>query len=256
MTQLRASVGRVGQNIRDDVITVQRLINAKGIELAGFPRADAYIALYPFLNKLTLPAGVVDLLTNRPPADVVLLAPKASLAVRTHLHPALQHLLLSAAVQIHSQPGIFQKTGQFPAAESVDLPLSEEAQRFYKTGRPLLQNYLPFWLATLVERLLVVFIPLGAVLYPLLRFMPSMYDWFMRSKIIRLYDEMKLIESEADAQERGNDSSAINTKLDQLDQRANRIRLPTAYASMLYGLRMHIDLIRDRLALSSDKNPR
>ena len=106
----------------------------------------------PSLNKLVLPAGVVDLLMNRPPADVVLLAPKASLAVRTDLHPAIQHLLLSAAMQIYSQPGIFQKAGQFPAAELIDVPLSEEAQRFYKSGRPFLQNHLPFWIATLVER--------------------------------------------------------------------------------------------------------
>ena len=95
-----------------DSPVVQHLITAKGIELASFLRADAYTALYPFLNKLVLPAGVVDFLMNRPPADVVLLAPKASLAVRANLHPAIQHLLLSAAVQIHSQPGIFQKSGQ------------------------------------------------------------------------------------------------------------------------------------------------
>ena len=96
---------------------IQRLSNAKGIELASFPRADAYIALYPYLNKLVLPAGVIDLATNRPPADVTLLAPKASLAVRGDLHPAIQYLLLDAAVKIHSQPGIFQKAGQFPAAD-------------------------------------------------------------------------------------------------------------------------------------------
>ena len=136
-----------------DSPVVQRLISAQGIALASIPRADAYIAHYPFLNKLVLPAGVIDLLNNRPPTDVVMLAPKGSLAVRADLHPAIQHLLLSAAVQIHSPPGIFQKAGQFPAAESIDLPLSEEAQRFYKSGRPLLQNHLPFWLATLVERL-------------------------------------------------------------------------------------------------------
>jgi TRAP-type uncharacterized transport system substrate-binding protein len=114
---------------------VQRLINAKGIELASAPRADAYIAHYPFLNKLVLPAGVSDLLNNRPPTDIVMLAPKGSLAVRADLHPAIQHLLLTAAVQIHSSPGIFQKAGQFPAAEAIDIPLSDEAQRFYKNGR-------------------------------------------------------------------------------------------------------------------------
>jgi TRAP-type uncharacterized transport system substrate-binding protein len=233
---------------------VQTLINTKGIELTGFPRADAYIALYPFLHKLLLPAGVIDLLANRPPADVVLLAPKASLAVRADLHPAIQHLLLSAALQIHSQPGIFQKAGQFPAAESIDLPLSEEAQRFYKTGRPFLQEHLPFWIATLVERVLVVFVPLAALLYPLFKFVPQIYNWTMQTRIMQLYNEMRLIESGIEAQ--GYDVRVINEKLDHLENRANRLTLPTTYASALYTLRSHIGLIRQRLVKIVDKNPR
>jgi TRAP-type uncharacterized transport system substrate-binding protein len=233
-----------------DSPAVQRLINAKGIELASWPRADAYLALYPFLNKLVLPAGIVDLLMNRPPTDIVLLAPKASLAVRADLHPAIQHLLLSAAIQIHSQPGIFQKAGQFPAAESIDIPLSEEAQRFYKSGRPFLQEHLPFWIATLVERVLVVFVPLAVLLYPMFKFLPQMYDRFLRMKIMRMYDEMKLIEAEMEVQGQGHDANEINAKLDQLDQRASRLRLPTAYASTLYTLRSHIVLIRNRVLSS------
>jgi TRAP-type uncharacterized transport system substrate-binding protein len=226
---------------------VQQLSHAPGIEIASFARVDAYVALYPFLNKLVLPAGVADLADNRPPADVHLLAPKGSLAVRADLHPAIQYLLLSAAAQIHSQPGIFQKAGQFPAPESIDLPLSEEAQRFYKTGRPFLQNYLPFWAATLIERMLVVFLPLAAVLYPLFRFMPGIYGWFRQSKVVRLYDEMRVIESEMDDLKQ--DAGEIDAKLDQLDQRASRLPLPTAYAGTLYTLRSHIALIRDRLAV-------
>jgi TRAP-type uncharacterized transport system substrate-binding protein len=238
-----------------DSPVVQRLITAKGIEPASFPRADAYVALYPFLNKLVLPTGVGDLSMNRPPADVVLLAAKASLAVRADLHPAIQHLLLSAAVQIHSQPGIFQKAGQFPAAESIDLPLSDEAQRYYKTGRPFLQEHLPFWIATLVERVLVVFVPLAALLLPMSKFLPQIYDWIMRSRIMRLYEEMRLIESEMEAQGQGHDADAMIAKLDQLDERANSLRLPRFYAIMLYTLRTHIDLIRGRLARSPDRKP-
>jgi TRAP-type uncharacterized transport system substrate-binding protein len=235
---------------------VQRLIDAKGISLASVPRADAYIAHYPFLNKLVLPAGVSDILDPRPPTDIVMLAPKGSLAVRADLHPAIQHLLLSAAVQIHSQPGIFQKAGQFPAAESIDLPLSEEAQRFYKTGRPFFQNHLPFWIATLVERLLIVLVPLAALLYPVFKFLPQMYDWIMQSRIRRLYDEMRSIESEMESEGQGYDANAINAKLEELSNRANRLSLPTAYASMLYTLRSHLNLVRSRLASSPDKSQR
>ena len=236
-----------------DSPVVQRLMTAKGIDLANFPRADAYVALYPFMNKLVLPAGVGDLAMNRPPADVVLLATKASLAVRADLHPAIQHLLLSAAMQIHSQPGIFQKAGQFPAAESIDLPLSEGAQSFYKTGRPFLQEHLPFWVATLVERILFVFVPLAALLIPASKFLPQIYDWIMRSRIMRLYEDMRLIESEMEA--RGHDNDAMIAKLDSLEERANGLRLPRFYAVMLYTLRMHINLIRGRLATRSDRKP-
>jgi len=229
-----------------DSPVVQQLLDAKGIALASILRADAYIAHYPFLNKLVLPAGVSDLLNNRPPADVVLMAPKASIAVRADLNPAIQHLLLTAAQQIHSPPGIFQKAGQFPAAESIDLPLSDEAQRFYKRGLPFLQNYLPFWIATLIERILFVFLPLVAVLYPIFKFLPKIYDWAMQSKIRRLYDEMRAIESEMESQP-GNNVAAIDEKLEDLGQRANRLALPTAYASMLYTLQSHINLVRGRL---------
>ena len=234
---------------------VQQLITANGIDLASIPRADAYVALYPFLNKVVVPAGVADLSTNRPPADVTLLAPKASLAVRADLHSAIQHLLLSAAVQIHSQPGIFNKAGQFPAAESVDLPLSDEAQRFYKNGRPFLQEHLPFWMATLVEKVLVVFVPLAVLLYPMFKLLPQAYDWLMQSKILRLYDEMRSIESEIGSTEPERNHEVIARKIDELSQRANQLRLPTTYASALYTLRGHLDLVRARLSTSSDGKP-
>jgi TRAP-type uncharacterized transport system substrate-binding protein len=232
-----------------DSPTVQTLFKAKGIELASFAHADAFVALYPFLNKLTVPAGVVDLLTNRPPADVVLLAPMASLAVRGDLNSALQYLLLTAAGTIHSGPGIFHKAGEFPAAESIDFPLSADAQHFYKSGRPFLQQYLPFWLATLVERAIVVFVPLIALMYPLFRVFPSLYNWLMQSKIERLYAELRAIEESMQSDVRENESKRSNAALDLLELRASRLTVPAAYDSALYTLRWHIALMRDRFKL-------
>jgi hypothetical protein len=239
-----------------DSPVVQTLLKAKGVEVASFARADAFVALYPFLNKLTLPAGVVDLLTNRAPADVVLLAPKASLAVRGDLHSAIQYLLLTAAAKIHSQPGIFQRAEQFPAAESIDFPLSDEAQRFYKSGRPFLQEHLPFWLATLVERAIVVLIPLIAVMYPLLKLIPSAYRWIMQSKIEKLYVEMRSVDRAMDGQARGPGADEIKAGIDELEQRASRLSSPAAYGSSLYTLQSHIGLIRTRFELPRARGPK
>jgi hypothetical protein len=228
-----------------DSPVVRRLMEANGIDVVSVPRPDAFVALYPYLNKVVLPAGVADLAANRPPADTVLLAPKASLAVRSELHSSIQYLLLNAAVEIHSQAGIFQKAGQFPAAESVDLPLSDEAQRFYKSGRPVLQAYLPFWMAAMVERFLVVFVPVLVLLYPALKLLPQAYDWLMQSKILRLYDEMRLIER--DLASGGVEPPALSARLDRLYQSASELQLPAKYASMQYTLRSHLDLVRARI---------
>jgi TRAP-type uncharacterized transport system substrate-binding protein len=228
---------------------VQTLLNAKGVELASFARADTFVALYPFLSKLTLPAGVVDLITNRPSADVVLLAPKSSLAVRGDLHSAVQYLLLTAATKIHSGPGIFQKAGQFPAEESIDFPLSDEARRFYKSGRPFLQQYLPFWVATLVEQATFALVPLIAVLYPLIKIVPGLLDWLMQSKIEGLYTEMRMVEGAMDGDAQKTGAKNFKVELDLLERRASRLSLPAAYDSSLYTLRSHIALIRNRLEL-------
>lgn len=230
-----------------DAPVVQRLLADKNIELVSFPRADAYVALYPFLNKVVVPAGVGDMAKNRPPKDAVLLAPTASLVVRKDLHPAIQYLLLDAAAQIHSGPGIFQKAGQFPAAESIDLPLSDEARHFYKTGRPFLQRYLPFWLAVLLSRLLLLLIPVVAILYPLLRFVPALYGWKMRRRIYKLYGELRFIEHALEVRDAGRSADDLVAQLDQLEDKAESLQVPVSCIGMLYILRDHITLVRGRL---------
>jgi TRAP-type uncharacterized transport system substrate-binding protein len=227
---------------------VQRLLTADDVHLASFPRVDAYVALYPFLNKLILPAGVADLARNRPPTDVWLLAPKVSLVVREDLHPAIQYLLLDAAAQIHGRPTIWHREGQFPAAESIDLPLSEPASQFHVSGRPLLQRYLPFWMAAWARQILVLLIPLVGVLYPMLRLAPAAYDWLMRQRIFRGYRELKLIEHNLDRAVSRDDIAALALQLDRLEDRINHVWVPTAFANMHYTLILHIGLVRGRLA--------
>ena len=230
-----------------DAPVVRQLLAAPGIELAGFPRADAHLALNPYLSKLVLPAGVADLARDIPPADVVLLAPKASLVVRKDLHPALQYLLLEAASEIHSAPGLFHRAGEFPAPEAIDLPVGEDARQFYKSGRPFLQRHLPFWVAALAERLLFLLVPLLAVVYPLLRSLPGLYAWTVRRRVFSLYRDLKLIDLATERLPAGEDAGGLADRLDELEARASRLRVPRAYAWFAYTLRHHIRLVRERL---------
>jgi TRAP transporter TAXI family solute receptor len=229
-----------------DAPVVQQLITNDQVELLNLARADAYVALYPFLSKVTLPRGVGDLAKDLPPGDVVLFASKASLVVRKELHSAIQYLLLSTAVQIHSGVSMFHRAGRFPAAEGIELPLSREAVHFYKSGQPFLQHNLPFWMASLVGHLLVLLIPAIAVLYPMFRFLPGLYGWLMRRKIARLYGELRFLEDEiTDAGP--TDGAQLTARLDRLETQANQLRMPIVYESMMYLLRHHISIVRNRL---------
>jgi hypothetical protein len=179
--------------------------------------------------------------------DTVLFATKASLIVRNDLHPAIQYLLLDAAEKIHSGPGIFHKGGQFPSAEAVDLRLSDEARQFYKSGRPFLQRHLPFWLAALMDRLLVLLIPVVGVIYPLLRLLPGLYGWEMQRRILNLYSELRSLEREIGRRDVRQDMADLVMKLERLEDKANRLKVSLNYTSMLYTLRMHISMIRQLL---------
>jgi TRAP transporter TAXI family solute receptor len=227
---------------------VQQLLADERIALAGFPHADAFVALFPFLNKVVVPKGVIDIANERPPSDVVLIATRASLVVRKDLHPAIQYLLLTAAAKIHSGPNIFHHANAFPAAEAIDIPLSDEALRFYKSGLPFLHDYFPFWMAALIGKLIILLIPILGVLYPMTRFLPRLYDWVMRSKVLRMYGELRFLEDEMTrAGHAGRDAREMIARLDRLEEQANRLKVPIAYASMLYMLRNHIDLVRQGL---------
>ncbi|PYT41682.1 MAG: hypothetical protein DMG47_17215 [Acidobacteria bacterium] len=223
---------------------VQQLVNAKDVNLASIHRADAFVALYPFLNKLVLPAGVVDMAQPRPPEDVLLIATKSSLLVRNDLHPAIQYLLLEAAAEIHSTPGMFQTTGQFPAPESIDVPLSPYAREFYKTGAPFLQRHLPFWLAMLLEQPLVWIIPLVAILFPFFRLAPAIYDWAERRRVYKLYSELKRVEVDLSSAAPSRAQKDLIERLDRLKDRATRLSVPTPFKPLVYSLRLHIDMVR------------
>jgi TRAP transporter TAXI family solute receptor len=236
-----------------DAPDIQRLLSEPNIELSGYPQADAYVALDPFLHKVVVPRGLRDLAADQPPADVMLVAPKASLVVRKDLHPAIEFLLLRAARQIHATPGVFQHAGEFPDDEAVGLPLSDAARRFYKQDLPFLYNYLPYWIADLIGKAVFLLIPIIGVLYPMMRFLPTVYDWTVRHRIRRLYGELRLLDDELKTAGGRDGVGRITAALERLEEQANGLRVPVAYANQLYDLRQHIGVVRGGLIRQSDK---
>jgi hypothetical protein len=189
---------------------------------------------------------VADLARNLPPTDVTLLAVEASLVVRTDLNPAIQYLLLEAAAEIHGGPEIFHKAGRFPAAEAVDLPLTEQAREFYQSGVPFVYRVLPPWLAGMAERLLILLIPLLVVVFPLFRFLPAAYQYMVETRIYRLYGRLRVLEQEVEEAGPGH-LDHLATELDELARQASHVSVPLHYSQRLFILKSHIALARAEL---------
>ncbi len=224
---------------------VQMLLQTPGIRLFEFAQAEAYARRFAFISHLTLPRGVVDLAADLPPRDVPLVAATSTLAARAGTHPAIVQLFVQAAREIHGGPGWFARAGQFPRADSPELPLADEAARFYRSGPPLLQRYLPFWLANLIDRMWVVLVSIIAVLIPASRIVPPLYEFRVRSRIFRWYGQLRGIEEDLGAADA--DRAALLAELDALEGKVGRLTVPLSHADELYALRSHIEMVRARL---------
>ncbi|HEX6703482.1 MAG TPA: TAXI family TRAP transporter solute-binding subunit [Albitalea sp.] len=255
ITQLRleqtpAVVGFLGGEIdalvfvsAPESLMVQMLLQTPGVKLFDFAQAEAYSRRFAFMSPVTLPRGVVDLAKDMPPADVRLVAPTASLAAQPDTHPALIQLFVQAASAIHSEAGWFQRKGEFPSGKNTEWPLSKEAERFFRNGPPLLQHYLPFWLANLIDRMWVALVSIIAILIPLSRVVPPLYEFRIRSRIFRWYGQLRAVE---DAQGK-RPADELVRDLDAIETKVGNVTVPLSYADELYALRSHINLVRRRL---------
>jgi TRAP-type uncharacterized transport system substrate-binding protein len=224
-------------------LIVQMLLRTPGIRLFDFAQAEAYTRRLPFLEAVTLPRGVVDLSKNLPSTDVRLIAPTATLLARKDTHPALVQLLVQAAKEVHGGAGWFQKKGDFPSPRNAERPLSREAERFYERGPPVLQRYMTFWVANLVDRMWPAILAIIAALLPLSRVLPPLYDFRMRSRVFRWYRQLR--EVEASIGKRPNEE--LLNELETIEKKVEQVTVPLSYAEELYALRAHIRMVAERL---------
>jgi TRAP-type uncharacterized transport system substrate-binding protein len=235
--------------------TIQRLLRTPNVALMSFANADAYTQRFPFLSRLMLRQGVVDFAANIPPADTTLIATTAAVLVRADAHPALVNLLAQALQEAHGQPAtdagsetqLFQRVGEFPMANDPEFALSDDARRVYRSGPPVLQRYMPFWVATMLDRMMVSFVVLVPILIPLLRFAPQIYNWRIRRRIMYWYGELKRLEAATRSATTSEARAAKLGELDRIEAAVDNIPVPLGFADRLYELRQHVELTRRRL---------
>jgi TRAP-type uncharacterized transport system substrate-binding protein len=224
---------------------VAKLLATPGVRLMDMRQADAYVRRMPFLHKLMLAEGVIDLQRNLPPQTVTLVALTANLVARDDLHPVATELLLSAATKVHGGPTLLHAANVFPAPLDPSLPLATDAERFYKDRPGLLRRLLPFWLAIWLERTLFILVPLAAVAVPLFAYLPKIYDWRMRGRLDHWYRELKRLEH---ATERGTLVEKQLHRIEEIETALNGLKVPTGYLDRLYTLRTHATFVRGVLS--------
>jgi TRAP transporter TAXI family solute receptor len=221
---------------------IERLIKGDGVYLLNLPEAEALSRYFRDLFHIVLPTAVLDLARVFPPEEVEMLAATANLAVQEDLHPALKELLVLTARKIHGPAGLLNEAGAFPSADHLAYPLSDEARRIYERGPSFLQRYLPFWAANLVDRFLIMLLPLITLALPLIRVMPPMYRWRVRRRIYRWYRDLMGIERQIF--EGGADPDKVLDELYHVERETAHVEVPLSYADELYNLRLHIQYLR------------
>lgn len=230
------------------VQTMRTLMRTPGVQLYHFTQADAYVRRHRFLNKITLPQGIVDFGRNLPAQDTTLVGPTVELIAREGLNSAVCDLLLEAAQKVHSQGGLMARQGEFPAPLERDFTISDDARRFYKSGIGFTHKVVgSFWLGSLINRLLVAIVPIVLVLIPAVRLLPLVYRWSVQLRFYRCYRPLLRLERSAEMPLSAERVDALLHRLDEIERDVNALKVPASFGQQFYDLRRHVVFVRNRL---------
>lgn len=227
---------------------LRELVRAPDVRLFNFTQAEAYLRRHPSLSKIALPQGVFDLGANLPAQDVTLVGPTVQLVAREGLHSALSDLLIEVAKEVHGAGSLLQKRGEFPAPLEREFPLSEDAARYYKSGKGILYRMVgSFWVASVLNRILVVIVPLVLLTIPIVRLMPVLYRFGVSLRLYRCYRPLMRVERESYAAPGRERIDELLREIDELEVAVNTLKVPASFADRHYWLRSHLLFVRDRL---------
>jgi hypothetical protein len=226
--------------------SIQTMLRDPNIRLMNVTQAEAITRLFPSLNRLVLPQGVINLEKNIPPSDVNLIGSTSAFVVRKELHPELIYLLAQVLKEVHSGGGVFQRPGEFPSTTDPELPMAEEAVDYYRNGPSFLQRYLPFWMINYTKRVAAILVAAIAIIIPIVTYVPRLYAWLLNARLLQLYRRLRAVNGRLKDTLSAEQVGALQADLDKIDHAANV--LPMRHSDVFFSLFMHIDMTRTRLA--------
>ena len=224
------------------------LLRNPRVRAMSFTEAEALTRIFPFLVRLVLPRAVIDFERIVPASDLILIAASNVVLVRKDIHPALIDLLAQAIVETHGKPGIFQQAGEFPSLTDPEFPVAQSARDFYKNGPSFLNRYLPFWMTSYAQRTIAVLAAVLAIVLPLVSYAPKLFRSVVENRLRFLYRRLRAIEASLQNDTTAVEQSALEADLESVDRAANILRVPIRHSELFFSLKVHIDLVRARLA--------
>lgn len=230
---------------------IQRLLKNPDLHLANFVRAEAYAQNIPYLERLSIPMGGLDLKRNFPAENTQIIATTTELVIKDSVHPAIQMLFMEAAHDINGKEAIFTKRGEFPSFRGSGLHESQQATLYYQKGLPFLMNHLPFWLAEFIHRTVFFLLPMLVIAFPVVRYLPEFWENRLRDRINAVYSVLEKLEKDITGAYDSNQQAAYLARLDDIEQTALKLKHSKALAQNYYTLRSHIDYVRGCLMQGS-----
>lgn len=234
--------------------TIKELLENPNIKLFNFKRAKAYSRKYTFLESTPLYEGTIDLYRNLPSEDINLLSTTANLIVRNGFSDELTRLILKEIKKVHNKKELFEAANQFPNIENLTIEVNEDANRYFTYGDTWLEKIFPYWIASNIDRLSILLIPLITLMIPLSKGFFPLYRWSIRSKIYKWYEEIHKIDlliEEANYNKLEDYLNEINILRKEIKQET---KVPLSYMGEYYDLIMHLELIISKINMKLATN--
>lgn len=198
-------------------------------------------------DVITVPAAGVSFDPVVPHQDVETLGMVAHLVAREDIHPALVDRLVMAAREIHSGADAITRSAQFPSNEAGSLPKNAHAADLIEQGPNPLLSMLPYWIAAQIGRVAILVLPVVFIILPLIRTLPGLYAWQMRSRVYRHYSRIREIDLDVHLAGSPGELDELEQRLEDADLDLTGVKLPASFRDRAYSARLHIEHVRLRI---------
>lgn len=226
---------------------IQQAASYRELQLVHFKQASAYRARLPFITEIKVGEGLLNLASDQPHQDTTIISPVAMLIANESFHPALTALILAAAQEVMKPGSLIDAPDTWPQNLPHDFSKLTEAEYFHNKGLPLLQRYLPFRIASLADRYIILVIPLLVLLFPLFKVAGPLYRWRIRARIYRWYKYLRDVDKRFTNHTLPEHLDNEIKRLTELQIELAKVEVPLSYTNELYELHLHVRYVLQRL---------